>query len=98
MWYEMAAVAGDRRHILADADPRRLVADDPRTYNCIAVTEARKRCIGLVDPALVAVTPALAQHLGPAIHGDVRALARIQRLLHIVAGNPKSLERRRKQV
>src|SRR5437879_4469901 len=96
--YEMAAVTSDRRHILPDADSRRLIADDPRADDGVTVAEARQRRIGLVDPAFGAVSSTFAQHLGAAIDGDVGALARVQRLLNVIAGNPKSLERSGKQI
>src|SRR5690348_3536502 len=98
MRYEMTGVAGDRRRVFPHADPRRLVANDPGSDQGVTVAEAWKRRVRLVDPPFFAVGPAFAKHLGASVDGDVGAFARVQRLLHVIPGDPEPLERSRKQV
>ena len=49
MRYEMAAVTGDRRHILPDADSRRLIADDPRADDGVTVAEAVRKVAYMIN-------------------------------------------------
>src|SRR5438105_299505 len=92
---EAAGVAGDGRCIFAQTYSGRLIADYPGSDGNVAIVEFWDRGIRLIDPSLLAIAPALAQHLAPSIDGHVGAFPRIHRLLDVVAGNAKAIERRR---
>src|SRR6185503_2998106 len=81
---EAAGVLRDGRVVLADADSRGLLADDPRPDDGVVAVEARQLVVCLPDEALRAVVPR-GFHRSPAgVDRDVRAFAGEDRFLHVV--------------
>src|SRR5262245_27931718 len=97
--HEPARVPGDRRIVLADPDPRRAVPDDPRADHRVVSFEMRERGVFLVDPALLAVRPARDESAALAPQAHVRALAREDRLPHVIPPRKRrGVEEARQQV
>src|SRR5689334_11923570 len=89
---EAAAVPGDRRVVLADADARGLLAHDPRADHRVVSRERRERMVRLPDETLLAVLARRLDDLAARADRDVGALARVERLLHEIGGELAGLE------
>src|SRR5690348_7309529 len=92
--HEAARVARDGRRILADADSGRLAAHDPRADDGMVRPEAAELPVGLPDVALVAVFAGRFHRRAARGDRDVRAFARVERLLHEVGREAPRLEAR----
>ena len=100
MRHEAGAVLGDQRAVLADTDAAGAVADDPAADQRIVAVEGGQRMAGLADARTIAVRAVGAQLAAVVqVHGDVGALARMQRLAHPAARQLAAVvERGRQQV
>src|SRR5580704_7304849 len=84
--HEARAVLGDRRTVLSDADPARLLADDPTADHRETAGVGRQLCQGLPNETLAAIGTVVAvEHACSIDQHDVAAFAGIERLPGIAA-------------
>src|SRR2546422_10620479 len=96
--HEAAGVLSDGRFGFADADARRLIANNPRPNHWIMSAEVRRHLQGLINVAFRAVFPRRGHLLLIETERDVRAFSTEDRLLRVPVAERVRTEIRGQQV